>query len=51
MKVDIKAPDIIENAEIFIRKLNRTFDGLNSTATFKVDLNDSIYVSLLKTVC
>ncbi|GAB0091721.1 LOC111079382 [Sergentomyia squamirostris] len=45
VKVEIKAPDIIEDASIFIRKLNRTFDGLNSTATFKVDLNDSIFIT------
>lgn len=42
--MNISSPDMIEDAMIYIKKFNRTFDVLNSTATFKVWLNDSIFV-------
>lgn len=47
VKVNVSSPEVIENATIYVRKYNRTFDALNSTATFKVWLNDSIFVSKL----
>lgn len=42
--MNVSAPDVIENATIYIKKYNRTFDALNSTATFKLWLNESIFV-------
>lgn len=44
VKVNVSSPDLIEDATIYIKKYNRTFDALNSTATFKQWLNDSIFV-------
>lgn len=44
--MNVSNPDIIEDASIYIRKYNRTFEALNSTATFKVWLNDSIFVRI-----
>lgn len=46
VKVNVSSPDVIDNATIYIKKFNRTFDALNSTATFKVWLNESIFVGL-----
>lgn len=42
--MNVSSPDLIEDATIYIKKYNRTFDALNSTATFKQWLNDSIFV-------
>ncbi|GAB0093970.1 hypothetical protein DMENIID0001_091650 [Sergentomyia squamirostris] len=46
VNIKVKAPDIIdENASVFIRKLNRTYDALNASITVKVDL-DNIYMKV-----
>lgn len=46
VKTNITAPDYISEATIYIRKVNRTFEGMNSTCTFSRTINDSLIVRL-----
>lgn len=44
--VNITAPDYVQDAQIYIRKLNHTFDALNSSATFLKGFDKSLIVCI-----